>query len=794
MADATDPSARTEVAPLPAGEARTTSAEEGHTFVAGRYELLGMLGAGAMGTVYRARDKELDELVALKVLKKELAAAPGMLERFRREVKLARRVTHRNVARTFDIGEAGGDRFLTMELVDGEMLGSRLARRGRLAPSEALAIARDVCDGLAAAHAAGVLHRDLKPENVIIARDGRAIITDFGIARAVADAELGRTMGGFVGTPAYMAPEQVEGARDLDARADLYALGTMLYELLVGDLPWIGDSVVAVAAARLLRPPPDPRAARPELSEAIAALVLKLMARERDGRYASATEASAAVAAVADVQSAPRLPTAPPPAGSSPSLQPGAMGGSKSIAVLPLLAPGAPDDAYLAECVTEDLVDLLSNVTGLRMRPRGDTMRFTEPARDVREIGRVLGVDVVLDGSLRRIGETVRVSVRLVTVEDGFQLWASRFDRAPAEVLSVADAASSAIARALATRQQTYVPHVVVDPKAQDLYMRGRYLLSRGWYESGAAAGDLLRQAYELAPSDARIAGCCALALTRRYGGITGSPERLAEASRIADAALAIEPNQIDALVAKGQLHIYNAEGAAAVALLKRAVALGPQHLQALEYLGRQLAETGHRAAESILSRAIAEDPDNAGARTMLARSHELAGTGDGVEELLAWKPAHQGDSTLKWVMLSRMIAWRHDRKLAADALARFDELGLPESAKGPVRGPLLVAVEGSIDKAGRGIFQRELSPPPPTATARWSGFIASMQCEMYCIGGEKENALAALQRVEANGLWDVTWVDACHALDLLRGEPEFDRIRASAALRAQRMNETFDG
>jgi serine/threonine-protein kinase len=205
----TDPAAETEVAPLAPS---MTPPDHGPALVAGRYEIQGLLGSGAMGTVYRARDRELDETVALKVLRKDLAAAQGMLERFRREVKLARRVTHRNVARTFDIGEHAGERFLTMEFIEGEMLGARVARLGRLDVGAACAIAADVCAGLSAAHAAGVLHRDLKPENVIVAKDGRSVITDFGIARALAEVEAARTGGGLVGTPAYMSPSKTDSS------------------------------------------------------------------------------------------------------------------------------------------------------------------------------------------------------------------------------------------------------------------------------------------------------------------------------------------------------------------------------------------------------------------------------------------------------------------------------------------------------------------------------------------------------------------------------------------------------
>ena len=193
--------------------------------VAGRYEILGFVGSGGMGTVYRARDRELDEIVALKIMRGELSYDPQALARFRREVKLARRVTHRNVARTFDIGEHAGMVFLTMELVGGESLAQRLARKKRLPVERALEIALEIARGLSAAHAAGVVHRDLKPDNVLLSPEGRVVVTDFGIA--FAEDALARESGfrRLVGTPAYMAPEQLEAPDRVDARVDVYALG-----------------------------------------------------------------------------------------------------------------------------------------------------------------------------------------------------------------------------------------------------------------------------------------------------------------------------------------------------------------------------------------------------------------------------------------------------------------------------------------------------------------------------------------------------------------------------------------
>ena len=278
----------------------------------GRYVLCDLLGTGGMGSVYRALDTELDELVALKVLRPELTRSGEMVERFRREVKLARRVTHPNVARTFDIGEHHGERFLTMELIEGESLATVLSREGALRLPRAIEIAEAIATGLSAAHAAGVVHRDLKPDNVLIERRkaqaareptdgletdrlGRIVLTDFGIARAYLEPARALTRGGMtLGTPEYMAPEQLEMKTEIDARADLYAVGVILYEMVVGDRPWNGDSPFSIAAARLVGPPPDPRA-RAVLPDALADIIMRCMARRPDDRFARAEEVRVAL-------------------------------------------------------------------------------------------------------------------------------------------------------------------------------------------------------------------------------------------------------------------------------------------------------------------------------------------------------------------------------------------------------------------------------------------------------------------------------------------------------------------
>ena len=254
--------------------------EKGQVF-AGRYEIEKHIGEGGMGAVYRVHDREVDETIALKLLLSTATQGSEVVERFRREVRLARRVTHRNVARTYDLGEHEGLRFLTMEYIRGESLRQVLHRKRQLTPGCASALAVEIFAGLSAAHDAGIIHRDLKPANILLERGGRVVITDFGIARA-SEAEATLRTGKLMGTPAYMSPEQVAGT-PIDHRADLYAAGLILYEMLTGQLPFVGENSIGVALARLAQEPRHPREFVATLPDGLPELVLNLLARELAG-------------------------------------------------------------------------------------------------------------------------------------------------------------------------------------------------------------------------------------------------------------------------------------------------------------------------------------------------------------------------------------------------------------------------------------------------------------------------------------------------------------------------------
>jgi serine/threonine-protein kinase len=759
-----------------------------HVF-AGRYEILGLVGAGGMGTVYRARDKELDEVVALKLLRREVVDQPGMLDRFRQEVKLARRVTHRNVARTYDIGENDGEKFLTMEFVEGEALSARLAREGALPLDVVMAVADGICAGLHAAHAAGIVHRDLKPDNVLLARDGRVVLTDFGIARALSDAGAAATMGLAMGTPAYMAPEQVEGAKDLDARADVYALGAMLYECLTGDRAWAGESVWALAAARLLQPPPDPRTRRPDLPTAAAELVLRCMARRREDRFASVADVMRVMSTFTMPARDALRPTLPPP---PPAVL---EADAKAVAVLPFRNLGGPGDDYVADGLSDDLIDALSMTPGLRVLARGAVARFRGESRDARDIGRELRVQVVVDGSVRRAGDVLRVSTRVVSVADGFPLWAKRFDRPEKEVLTVSDDAANAIAEALTLQRSAPARAAPSDPRALDLYLRARHAFRRGWRPDIAEAIDLFQQALALAPNDPTILAGYARAELRRFMVNTEADDAEKAERQVRDAAekaLAIAPKLGEAHAALANLKWVLGDHVGSARALREAIRIAPGSGEVNELYGRMLLEAG--AAErgvELLAASAALDPEIQGSvsGSDLLRGRALVGQWAAFESALQREPAEIG-AGMHYFLMTRLSMWRRDVASAA-ALRRQVEprtfalreevlgmLALAETGKVPTN------MHQTLSQWGRVVGRSKRRPM----------FFRQLSAEVHAFMGDEGSAVRCIAEGDALGLIDVTWTDRCPLFEPMRPSPLFVAVRDRIAARAKEARDVLEG
>src|SRR5512136_956413 len=296
---------------LPTGTATfktpTKGLERGTTF-ARRFEIIEEIGRGGMGSVYKAYDSKIREVVALKLLKPEIASDPEVIERFRNEIKLARQVAHRHVCRMYDIGEEWLSIYISMEYVPGEDLKSFIRRSGHLNEAKAVGLAKQIAEGLAEAHRLGVIHRDLKPQNIMIDRDGNAKIMDFGIARSLHTRGVTGT-GVIIGTPEYMAPEQAEG-RDVDRRVDIYALGAIMFEMVTGRVPFEGQTPLSIVLKHRSEPPADPQTINAQISEGLSRIILRCLAKKREDRYDSAADVLEDLAVVEQGLPMTRLMTA----------------------------------------------------------------------------------------------------------------------------------------------------------------------------------------------------------------------------------------------------------------------------------------------------------------------------------------------------------------------------------------------------------------------------------------------------------------------------------------------------
>lgn len=465
--------------------------------LAPRYRLERELGRGGMAIVFLADDLKHGRPVALKVLRPELGLAVGV-ERFLREIQFAARLTHPNILPLHDSGEVDGLLYYVMPYVTGESLRDRLDRQGQLPVEEALTIIGEVADAITYAHSCGVIHRDLKPENILFAA-GHAVVSDFGIARAlgVANRAAVTETGLAVGTPTYMSPEQAGGGGALDGRSDVYALGCVTYEMLAGQPPFTGPTSLAILARHALDPVPPLRTLRPDVAEGLERGILKALAKIPADRFATA---------VAFVEALSRPVIAAPPV--------------RSIAVLPFLNLGGdPENEYFADGITEDVIAQLSRIRALKVISRTSVMSFKQREVSVQEIASQLAVATVLEGSVRRAGERVRIVAQLIDAASGQHLWAETYDRELKDVFAIQSDVALRIATALEAELSPdehagLRDHATAarspDPDAYESYLRGRVHWSKHTPESLRTALSYFRLALQRDPGFALAHGAVA--------------------------------------------------------------------------------------------------------------------------------------------------------------------------------------------------------------------------------------------------------------------------------------------
>jgi serine/threonine protein kinase/Tfp pilus assembly protein PilF len=629
------------------------------------------LGRGGTATVYLAQDLRHNRLVALKVLHADVAESLGA-DRFLREIQMAARLNHPHILPLFDSGAAGNFLYYVMPYVEGESLRQALDRLGQIPADEAIAYAQELSSALDYAHRQGVVHRDIKPENVML-HEGIATLMDFGIAKALGPDSTGITqVGMFVGTPAYVSPEQAFGEATIDGRSDQYSLACMLCEMITGQQVFSGSTAHAIITKRMSGAIPALDDLKGRISaEALAALSRALSVDASD-RFETMREFAANLTAgQRNTPQAMRLVQAP------------ATSAAKSIGVLPFenLSPD-PENEFLADGIAEEIIGALSKVRTLRVASRVTSFAMKGKREDLQEVGFKLKVSTVLNGSVRRAGKRIRVNAELVNVSDGAQLWAERYDREIEDVFAIQDDIAESIVRALrvilADSERIALKARTRDVRAYEYYLRGRQYadLRR---KSLQYALEMFRRAVEIDPeyasAHAGIADCSCLL----YLVFEENPNYLKDAEVASARALELEPDLAEAHLSRGMVYSCYKDYERGNREFEAAMRLDPKLFEAPYYWGRNLIWQGKGDdAVQVFRIALALRPESFDVQSMLSLAYSIAGKEAEslaalsralklIEERLELNP----DDPRAWSLAASNYARLGERERAENASAR---------------------------------------------------------------------------------------------------------------------------
>jgi eukaryotic-like serine/threonine-protein kinase len=621
----------------------------------GRYEILALLGEGGMGAVYKAKDREVERVVALKLIRPEMASNPAILARFKQELMTAHQVTHKNVIRIYDLSEADGVKFITMEFVEGSDLRQLYRDRGKLPPDEAVDIIRQVCMALDAAHSAGIIHRDLKPQNIMRDKSGRILVMDFGLARSVQSEGMTQT-GALLGTIEYMSPEQAMG-KTLDQRSDLFAVGLIFYELLSGKMPFKAET----AMASLLMRNQERAVPLAEIDVSVPAglsdIVARCLERDLDRRYPNAAEIIADLDAwqgkrpvmASIIMQAPKQPRAIPwkwvaPAGAAllaamillaiPATRqlvfraPAAGGGASAVNPgLPALAQGkyvtvmpfrvlgdASSMGYIAEGLGEAISAKLFQLKGVHLTS-ADAARKLDPNLPLPQIAKKLGANMIVQGTVQGTADQMRITVKLENVAENKTVWNEEFPGVSGDLLALEDMISGKLVTAMGLNASDLgaadaTAHPTENVDAYDLYLRGKNAM-RGQFDpkNFQTAIDYFNQSLKKDPNFALAYTGLADASLRMYS-VKKDPAWSDKALVAARRAAEINNKLPEAHMTLGTVYRATGQNSQAIAELKRGLALAPNSDEAYSGLGNAYASIGQKdLAIEALEKAVEINP-----------------------------------------------------------------------------------------------------------------------------------------------------------------------------------------
>jgi serine/threonine protein kinase/Tfp pilus assembly protein PilF len=704
----------------------------------GLYSVDRELGRGGMATVYLAQDSKHDRTVALKVLHPELASSLGP-DRFLREIKLAARLNHPHILPLFDSGEKDGFLYYVMPYVEGESLRERLDRQKQLPVEEAVHHTSAIASALDYAHRQGIIHRDIKPENVML-YEGEAMVMDFGIAKALsaAGSDTLTQTGVMIGTPAYVSPEQAAGATDLDARTDEYSLACVLYEMLTGERPFSGPTPQAVMSKRFTETAKPVRTIRPNIPDHVERALTKAMSVDTSARYRTVAMfgqalASGAVSTPTDTATVPQQ----------------AVSAAKSVAVLPFInMSNDPDNEYFADGMAEEIINALSKIQSLRVASRMQSFPLKGKNEDVAEVGRKLHVSTVLDGSVRRIGNRLRITAQLVNVADGYQLWTERYDREMEDVFAIQDDIAQAIVKALRViltegERKAIEKGRVANVQAYDFYLRGRQYFHQLSRKNLEFAKQMFNRAINIDPeyaiAHAGVADSCSIL----YMYFDARDFNLRQADSASLKALELDPELAEAHASRGLAVSLSKRWEEASQEFEKAMRLDPKLYEAPYFYGRaRFAEGKADEAIKMFERASTIRPEDFQAPVLLAQAYDSLGDTANAEswyrrgvQILGERMELNPDDTRALI-------------LGAVALARLGER------------------ERSLDMANRA-----LSVDPDD-----SALLYNVAC-VYASLNENERAIEVLERAIDRGFGQREWIETDPDLKSIRGTPRYEAL-----------------